>query len=295
MGVGAYQAKGPRVVRALLVLAALGFLAWRLRQDGSGLAGLHPSAPWLALAVVATMLALAGQVAAWRWNLAQLGARARYGSLFRVYYLTNLARYVPGKVWSLIGMVACGRRLGIHPGIMSASVFLGLTSSLISGLCVGCLAAFAVGEEQLFSAGLIIVPLCAWALMWPPVFRAWAGWLLRRLGMSVVLPSLSGALLARSFLHYALVWCAYACAVGALGESVQAESFGLYFAVFPLAYLAGYAALFAPGGWGVREGTLVLLAGGGPVALAVSLLQRVLLTVFEFGLFGYALWSWRHD
>jgi hypothetical protein len=278
-----------------LILAALAFLAWRLWQDGPGLARLHPATEWLALSVVAIVIALCGQVAAWRWNLRQLGAHTDYGALFRVYYLTNLARYVPGKIWSLIGMVAYGRRLGIDAAVMSASVFLGLVSSLISGLCVGSLAALAIGEPQLFSAGLVIVPLGAWFLMWPPVFRVWAGWTLRRLRARVTLPTLSGRLLTRSFLHYTLVWCAYGCAVGALGESVQAHSFGLYFAVFPLAYLAGYAALFAPGGWGVREGTLVFLAGGGAVALAVSLLQRVILTVFEFGLFGYALWSGRHD
>jgi len=45
----------------------------------------------------------------------------------------------------------------------------------------------------------------------------------------------------------------------------------------------------------VREGALVLMAGGGAAALAVALIQRFMLTGFELALFGYSIWSWKND
>jgi uncharacterized membrane protein YbhN (UPF0104 family) len=278
-----------------LILGATVFLAWQLRAQWSQIAAIRPDASWIAAAVGAMAVALWGQVAAWRWNLKVLGACVAFKPLFRVYYTMNLARYIPGKVWSVIGMVAGGTRLGVDPETMSTSVFVGLVSSLVSGLCVGAVTAWAMGEQRLVSLWLMVVPVAALLAVWPPLFRRVATWVLRKLRRNVAVPVVSARLLVRSLLHYGLVWCAYGTAVGVLALSVGSEAFGLYFAIFPLAYLAGYAALFAPGGWGVREGALILLAGGGAVAVAVSLLQRLILTGFELGLFGYSIWSWKHD
>ena len=57
-------------------------------------------------------------------------------------------------------------------------------------------------------------------------------------------------------------------------------------AVFTASYLAGFLALLAPGGLGVREGLFILMLQGplgitGATALAVA--SRLLLTVTEFG------------
>ena len=57
-------------------------------------------------------------------------------------------------------------------------------------------------------------------------------------------------------------------------------------AVFTASYLAGFLALFAPGGLGVRESVFILMLQGpvGPAAAtALALASRVLLTITEFG------------
>jgi uncharacterized membrane protein YbhN (UPF0104 family) len=250
---------------------------------------------WLGVAVVCVGVAFAGQVAAWRWNLNQLDVRVSYGPLFRVYFTMNMARYIPGKVWSVAGMVAGGVRLGVDPFQMSVSVALGLVSSLVSGVLVGFGLAWWSGHDLLLSPLFLIIPAGTLVMLLPPVFRTWFGWLWRRWKGHLAVPSISGWMLVRSIAHYALVWTAYGSAVGAMALAVKSGAFALYFAAFPLAYLAGYAALFAPGGWGVRESALVVLCGGGAVALAVSLLQRIILTAGEVVLFAYAVWSGRHD
>jgi uncharacterized membrane protein YbhN (UPF0104 family) len=56
--------------------------------------------------------------------------------------------------------------------------------------------------------------------------------------------------------------------------------------VFTASYLAGFLALFAPGGIGVREGLFILMLQG-PLGLgaatALALASRLLLTITEFG------------
>lgn len=293
MGVGAHKGKAYRLIRVVLALGVAAFLYWRLSTDWPAIAATRVDSQWLWWSAVAMSMALTGQVAAWRWNLNQLGEQVGFLNLFRLYYVTNMARYIPGKWWSIVGMVAGGAKLGLSPERLSASVFVGLVSSLVSGLVVGCLGALAIGQEGMLSASFMVVPVLSLLVMVPPVFRWWSTWILRKLGRDAHIPMISGHLLWRSVLHYALVWCFYGTAVGLIAWSVGSESFGLYFAVFPLAYLAGYVALFAPGGWGVREGAIVILAGGGSLALAVALIQRFMLTGFELVLFGYSIWSWR--
>jgi hypothetical protein len=168
-------------------------------------------------------------------------------------------------------------------------------SSLVSGVLVGFAMAWSLGFDRLLHPALLKLPCMALVAVYPPLFRFWSRVLLNRFRPGAPLPPIDAGLLLRSVGHYALVWVAYASACGALACAVGSSQFGLYFAAFPLAYLAGYAALFAPGGWGVREGALVWLCGGGAVALAVSLLQRVVLTLLELVLFALSLWSWRHD
>jgi len=299
MGMGTHKKGGGplRLIRWLVGIIAVVYLTWRLAADWPAFASLPLDLRWFALSAALFALALSAQVSAWQWNLRYLGARVSYVPLFRVYFITNMGRYIPGKVWSLAGMVAGGNRLGVPGETVSTSVVLGLVSSLVSGLCVGSLAALATGHGGILSGWFAIVPLISLVLLWPRFFRAWMGLALRVLRKPGDVPALTAGLLCRSTFHYALVWCAYAASVGVLARAfaLSGEAFWLYFSAFPLAYLAGYAALFAPGGWGVREGALVMLAGGGAAAIAVSLGARLLLTLFELGLFAFSVWSWRHD
>lgn len=282
-------------MRGLLALLALGWLAREIWTHGPDLWAMESRGAWLVAATGCLLLAFVGQVWAWQWNLAELGARAPFPKLFRVYFTMNMARYLPGKVWSLAGTVALGKRLGLDAGILSTSIFVGLVSSLASGVVTGFSVALILQYDRLLNPWLLIVPVCALFAVLPPVFRLWSGALYRRLRRNGTPPEVRTAVLMRSLLHFTGVWVAYGAACGCLALAVGASPFGLYAAAFPLAYLLGYAAFFAPGGLGVREGALVWLCGGGALAVAVSLWQRLLLTLLEVVLFVFSVWRGRHD
>jgi glycosyltransferase 2 family protein len=295
--VGAHQKRPARLtlVRGLFAALALAFVAREAWRYGPELLALQPSPLWVLAASACVLAAFVGQVWAWQWNVARLGGQVAFMPLFRVYYTMNMARYLPGRIWSLAGTVALGARLGLDAGTLTTSVFVGLVSSLVSGVLLGFGMAGMLGFERLLNPWLLVLPGAALVAVIPPVFRYWSRVLWNRLGREGCPKHLETGALLRSVLHYALVWVAYGLACGCLALAVGAEPFGLYVAAFPLAYLVGYAALFAPGGLGVREGALVWLCGGGAAAVAVSLWQRLVLTVLELLLFALSVWRGRHD
>jgi uncharacterized membrane protein YbhN (UPF0104 family) len=87
----------------------------------------------------------------------------------------------------------------------------------------------------------------------------------------------------------AVAWIGYGAALWCLARGLLPQS-GLRLqasvAVFTASYLAGFLALFAPGGLGVREGLFILMLQG-PLgigaATALALASRLLLTITEFG------------
>ena len=95
--------------------------------------------------------------------------------------------------------------------------------------------------------------------------------------------------IAVGILANAVAWIGYGTALWLLARGLLPAVDlrpGLAVAVFTASYLAGFLALFAPGGLGVREGLFILMLQG-PLgigaATALALASRLLLTITEFG------------
>ena len=67
----------------------------------------------LAAAVLAVCATYAVQIEAWRRILAGWRQRIGFGAAARIWSLANLGRYLPGKVWSVAGLVLLARRAGV--------------------------------------------------------------------------------------------------------------------------------------------------------------------------------------
>src|SRR5215216_6451599 len=90
--------------------------------------------PWL-FAAATVLLALSYGLVALLWGLAlhrSAGTRASAGA--RVWFLSNLARYVPGNIWSYVGAVELARREGVARRVTLA--VMALTQVLSVGVAV---------------------------------------------------------------------------------------------------------------------------------------------------------------
>jgi uncharacterized membrane protein YbhN (UPF0104 family) len=240
-------------------------------------------------ALACLLLVVSYALVACLWGLAlrrAAGTPVRAGA--RIWFLSNLARYVPGNVWSYVGAVELARREGVaRPvtlAVMAFTQVLSVGVALLAGLPVLLAERAQLGRPALLGAVAVAVGAAVAA-----VFRRQ---LLELAGRR--LPGLDGgdlvpapgtvALLA---VGYAAYWAVTGLAFAALVASVHRLEPGevpLVVAAYAAAYAVGFLSLLTPAGLGVREGVLVVALSpvlpAGP-ALVVALVSRLWMMAVE--------------
>jgi uncharacterized membrane protein YbhN (UPF0104 family) len=246
------------------------------------------------LLLVALMLAIFGMLAiAIPWRLAMLitlgGERVPHlGDTVKMYFLGEVAKYVPGGVWAVVGRGELLWRRGVRRSHAYSSVVLSLGALYLACALVTVVLGVAVSAGAPRSRMWILAAVLGLALLGlhHRVLRtlAAAGDRLVRRPLDLRIPSWAWSLtLVASYVPaWALVGAATWTAARALGNS------GPYLPIFfatTLSWLAGFALVPAPGGIGAREATFVLASGGflGPVAPATAILARVLFMLVDLG------------
>jgi glycosyltransferase 2 family protein len=256
----------------------------------------------IALSGVLFLSAHAVLVQTWRSVLGCWDARLPFWTAARIWSVSNLGRYLPGKIWQIGAMGAMARDVGISPVAASGSAILGTVVNVVAGFVVALLGGRALLERSSNGHGalaIVFVLVAAGALLAAPaVLTRLAPWLGRiagrpvaaRLPTRAVLYALAGNVVA---------WLVYGAAfrlfmIGLLGGA--AGGYAAYLAAYTISYLVGYLALFAPAGIGAREGAMVtVLAYAGlatrPEAALVALASRVWLTLLEV-VPGFLFWAY---
>jgi len=289
---------GRWIGQGILVVVLAWFVGGELLRQWSGFnaADLQVSiAPGWVLAsaglAIATFVVL---IQSWRLTLGGWGQRLRSRDLAEVWFIANLGRYVPGKVWSIAGMIVLATRKGVAAWAASAAAIVVQALGLATAVAMAgvTLPRTGTGVRLVVAAGLAGAVLLA--LTSSRVIETIARRIPRLAGLR---PLPMGALLGAGA-STAIGWIGYGASLWALVRGLGLPD-GLPLAVatggFALAYCAGLLALFAPGGIVVREGVLVAILaphlGPGP-ALALSLGSRVVLTAAELVAATPFVYSW---
>lgn len=238
---------------------------------------------WIALSALTVFVTYAIQIESWRRLLAGWGQALAYRAAGRIWLLANLGRYIPGKVWSVAGMVVMAQQSGVAPWASAASavaiqaIGLGTAAALIAVTLPD------TGSTVRIAAAAALALMTVGALAWkrPMKLLSKLGGLAQEarplpVGALVVASSLTLA----SWMTYGLSFWLLARGLGVAGAMTLGEASG----IFALGYVMGLLALFAPGGVGVREIAYIGLLGpsaGRAGALALSVGSRILLTVTE--------------
>lgn len=257
-----------RFLRGAGVLVALGFLAMAARSAWGEFAAqpIRFHAPTSIVAMLLLVVVYLGMVGLWRLLLADLGAPTRYGQALQLWSFSNLGRYVPGKVWQLVGLVAFARDLQVTPGLATAAAVVALGLMVGTGALAGLVLAPGIVEGLGRLAPMVVLVASALLVpvLWPAVVNAALRRVPRVLGCSEVRPLTRGVvvrLVALFWLGWAAHGAVFALFASSFGRFAWAD--GPRFAgAYALAYVVGLLAVFAPGGIGVREGVLGYLLGG---------------------------------
>ena len=284
-----------RLAQWIIALAIIGFAAADLARSWSRLREqpvewtVRPALLAASALVVWAMYAILVQ--AWRVMLRGWGGHLSYPTAARIWTVSSLGKYIPGKVWAIAGMAVMAQRAGVRRWTATASAVVLQALAVGTGAAVVGAAGSASLESRypwVPSALLALVGMSLFGiglLLWPPFIRR----LLRLVRVEVEGASPGGGAVLLGMFANVVAWVGYGLAFWLLARGLfDAPAFtpALAITAFAASYVAGLLFLPAPAGIGVRESVVILMLGGAlgePAALALAIGSRGLLTITEFG------------
>jgi glycosyltransferase 2 family protein len=294
------------VAQWLVAAVVIGFagreLAHQWRDVAPALRGLRIE--WIRVLasgalVLGTYLIL---IEAWRATLRVWSESLSFSTAARIWFVSNLGKYVPGKVWQIAAMGAMAQRNGVSAtaavgsslvvnlvSIIAGFAVIAITAAGKVGSAVGTSASSPTGRSAEFVVMAIAVAGGATLLLAPiaiPRLAVLAG---RVTGRALAVPRVPARAIWLAAASTTASWLLYGIAFALFAHGVSPRATGnatSYIAVYTGSYLAGYLALFAPGGVGVREAVLVLAMprfglASAPDAAVIAITSRLWLTVLE--------------
>jgi len=242
---------------------------------------------------ISVIIFFAGYVLlAWIWArvLRLTGHPVSFGAAWDTYFIGNLGKYIPGKVWT-IALTAYMSEKHHVPGVTAgtASVFAqaySIISSLVIFTSFFIFYRYALNGIKLdWTAPIFVLVLLIFLA--PKNLERALNFLLVKLKRKPCSLGLDTAGAVKIMFFYLLSWLVFGVAFWIFVLAVTDDhSLHLFFmtGVFAVSNVIGFLAVFVPGGLGVREGIIaILLAGYVPagVGILVAFLLRLLTTFVE--------------
>jgi uncharacterized membrane protein YbhN (UPF0104 family) len=288
------------VLRWGFVALTIAFLGYALsREWHSFVAALqHISGVALVFASVAVAAGLVVNMLSWRESIAAVAQTLPIGAASRVYFLSQLGKYVPGSVWPVLAQAAMGRAHGISRVRSAIGSVLAMLVGLASAVFVASTVLLFLRRDalaQYWWLGLVAVA-CVVALL-PPVLRRLlvVAMRLRARGGAPEEVVVSTGRLVRALGWAILLWLLLGVQTWLIAGDLVPHATNLLAwstGAFALAWAVGFVIVLAPGGLGAREIALafalssVMQRGD---ALALALISRVLMTIGDLAAAGLAV------
>ncbi len=240
------------------------------------------------------------RVYCWRLVLKKMGIFLSMKKSVKISFLSMMGRYLPGRVWMIMGKVyLCGKE-GISKKEAFASTVMEIVLEIVASIFFFFFFLYSVMEKPLLSTEVIyslgMVMLLGLVFLHPRVFYTVINFFLFRLKGEKIKECISYKDSIQLFVIYNFIVLLQGCAFYLFVNSICYVSFdkllGLT-ASLSTAGALGTLSFFTPSGLGVREGVLALLLSNfvpPPIAVIISLLTRLWVTLGEI---LCALFAWR--
>lgn len=277
-------------VKAALTLLVIYFVVDQLIQNWHAVLDYQwkLNIPLVLLSLVLHIVAFA--LFAWVWCRLMVGfghqVPLRHG--FKVAYIANLGRYIPGRIWPVFGMIYVANQIkisketavtswgiaqiyAIPPSLAVALAGLWLYPELLSGEW----GVYVKSQLPILTGVTVAISGCL--LFLPQLVVKFINWGLARFHRPSVVFDLSIGRAALIYVGYLACWTVYGIAFWVFLHSLSPEhsiGIGPAIAAFVSAYQIGYFTIFSPGGLGTRElvmsATLAPFLGPASVGIAIT-------------------------
>jgi hypothetical protein len=229
----------------------------------------------------------------WRSIVSTWDRLLPFAEAVRIWTVSNLGRYIPGKLWQIAAMGVLAQRAGASAVAATGSAVLSTVVNIAAGFLVVMVTGWrllslpdvggpagAVAVILVAVVGLILVP---W--LTPRALRLAE----RVIGRPATVGAPPPRAIAYAVVGNVVAWVLYGLAFELLTRGVVGAAPGglsAYVAVYTLSYLVGYLVLPAPAGVGFREASMITLMPAAGLATAaqaavLAIASRLLLTLLD--------------
>jgi uncharacterized membrane protein YbhN (UPF0104 family) len=281
------------VVTAIILWFVGGRLLDQWKQFRGTPIEVHPRWTLIVLSCLIVLTAYAVLIETWRRILRAWGDHLGFVEAARIYFVSNLGRYIPGKIWSIGVMAEMSRRRQVSVAAATGSSIISTLVNIATGFVIALITGWkavdrASGGHAVF--GIVIAALVLLGLFTlPVVLPALESFARRRTGRELSIGNLPHRAIYVAIVGNLIAWVLYGAAFQAFTSGVIDHAAGSlidYIAVYASSYVLGYLALAVPGGLVAREmaltgmlQTLQLATFGQAAVVAVT--SRLWLTVLE--------------
>ena len=235
----------------------------------------------------------------WAWYLitVKLGIAISFRETLVSWFTSQLGKYLPGKVWLLLGRFYFYESKGKSKRAISIALYFETVIGTVAAGVLFLMAFVLFDEIRPFYTGrrlggLILPFALALIFLYPPVLQRTLNWVLHRIRREPVSISISYPDILWILFISLAAWMAGGFAFYLFANSlfsIPSKYILLLTGSLAISCFLGLIALFAPSGLGVREGVLVYLLSAilpSSVAIILSILTRIWTTLIEIGLIG---------
>lgn len=254
------------IVKIILFLTIIWFLYESISANFDKIKDInysHYDPKYMFFSVIILFVSLVYPVFAWKFLIHSMGEKINTLSALRVWFISNLGRYIPGKVFQVAGLVYLTNREGISRSKAVQSVLYSQITANGLGLFMGLglLSLNKSGESfpTHFHIILVLIAVFILILWFPKLFLKSSNFMLKKMNREVIEQSVSQKnyiiYLILQVINWMLMSVAFLFLVASYTEISLMQNPVLVF-ILPLSWTIGLIAFFAPGGIGVREGAM---------------------------------------
>ena len=215
------------------------------------------------------------------------GFRFSFWQMFRIYNISNLGRYLPGKLWNVLGLFYLANEQGANKRQTTLAVIMNEIGYKGSAIIIGFLYLIYSPTFKSYLPFMILVLLIFLVIIHPRILGIILNFMLKLFKRNAIDINFSYATALKYIVYYFVVWFLHSLAfyffVRAI-TPVESMNFIHFLTILPTCWIIGYIMLFAPGGIGVREGMLVLVLSeyiAPEIALVIAISQRLWFMIIE--------------
>lgn len=228
-------------------------------------------------------------------NHTELGYDIDRSRAYRYWFLSQLAKYIPGGIWQMTAKAVLYHENGMPRAVATASSIWELIVILTGALTVGLLGIgiLPANLRVIVAAAILTAVSAGFFSMWP------AAWLvLKRIGIKLAVIDVMldlyqtvgrarWTMFVKQYVVIIAIWTLMGTSFFVLLASLQRDvpiSWAEAVGTFAFGWSIGFVVLVSPGGVGPREAAVTAMLApsiGLPTAFAVALMSRFQWTVAE--------------